>query len=40
MENENAVLSTLRTKIIDVLSETTDADLLDYILKLLIIEAR
>lgn len=39
MENDNTILATLKTKIIEVLSETTDTDLLDYVLKLLVVEA-
>ncbi len=40
MENHDVLLETLRNKIAEVLNEIVDADLLDYILKLLIIETR
>lgn len=40
MENGDLVLSALKDKIIKILGETADADLLDYILKLLIAESR
>ena len=40
MENHDVLLAELKNKIVDVLNETADADLLDYILKLLIIETR
>ena len=40
MENDDFILATLKNKIIDLLSETADADLLDYIMKLLIVESR
>ena len=40
MENDDFILATLKNKIIDLISETADADLLDYIYKLLVVESR
>lgn len=40
MENDDFILATLKNKIIELLSETADEDLLDYIYKLLVIESR
>jgi len=40
MENDDFILTTLKNKIIELLSESADADLLDYIHKLLIVESR
>lgn len=40
MENDDFILETIKNKIINLLNETSDADLLDYILKLLIAESR
>ena len=40
MENDDFNLEVLKSKIIEIISETADADLLDYIYELLIIECR
>ena len=40
MENYDVLLETLRSKIAELLNEIVDAELLDYILKLLIVESR